>query len=223
MRRTTGAAQIGQNSIVEIVVAPAGPAKGGARTAPDLRFILRPLRPGWRNWQTQWTQNPPDRKILAGSTPAPGTRLISVSAATFSGPRASKCPMPRISEISLPDDLVAAAGAGEAAAFEAVYARNLRRDLYAPAPARAPSRDRRGAAAGDFPGRARSISSAFEGRCPLPAWIRAIAVNRALMYLRSPWHRGPRMARQGSRRRRPPAVSGPGSRGAARCRARACL
>ena len=31
---------------------------------------------------------------------------------------------------------------------------------------------------------------AYEGRCPLPAWIRAIAVNRALMYLRSPWHRG---------------------------------
>jgi RNA polymerase sigma-70 factor (ECF subfamily) len=31
---------------------------------------------------------------------------------------------------------------------------------------------------------------AFEGRCPLPAWIRTLAVNRALMYLRSPWHRG---------------------------------
>jgi len=31
---------------------------------------------------------------------------------------------------------------------------------------------------------------AYEGRCPLPAWIRVIAVNRALMYLRSPWHRG---------------------------------
>ena len=30
---------------------------------------------------------------------------------------------------------------------------------------------------------------AFEGRCPLPAWIRSLAVNRALMYLRSPWHR----------------------------------
>lgn len=30
---------------------------------------------------------------------------------------------------------------------------------------------------------------AFEGRCPLAAWIRSIAVNRALMYLRSPWHR----------------------------------
>jgi RNA polymerase sigma-70 factor (ECF subfamily) len=30
---------------------------------------------------------------------------------------------------------------------------------------------------------------AFEGRCPLTAWIRSIAVNRALMYLRTPWHR----------------------------------
>jgi RNA polymerase sigma-70 factor (ECF subfamily) len=30
---------------------------------------------------------------------------------------------------------------------------------------------------------------AFEGRCPLPAWIRALAVNRAFMYLRTPWHR----------------------------------
>ena len=32
--------------------------------------------------------------------------------------------------------------------------------------------------------------AAFVGRGPLPAWIRALAVNRALMYLRSPWHRG---------------------------------
>lgn len=29
----------------------------------------------------------------------------------------------------------------------------------------------------------------FAGRCPLSAWIRTLAVNRALMYLRSPWHR----------------------------------
>jgi len=29
----------------------------------------------------------------------------------------------------------------------------------------------------------------FEGRAPLPMWIRAIAVRRSLMYLRSPWHR----------------------------------
>ena len=31
--------------------------------------------------------------------------------------------------------------------------------------------------------------AAFEGRSPLPMWIRAIAVRRGLMYLRSPWHR----------------------------------
>ena len=29
----------------------------------------------------------------------------------------------------------------------------------------------------------------FEGRAPLPMWIRSIAVRRSLMYLRSPWHR----------------------------------
>jgi len=29
----------------------------------------------------------------------------------------------------------------------------------------------------------------FEGRSPLPMWVRAIAVRRSLMYLRSPWHR----------------------------------
>lgn len=31
--------------------------------------------------------------------------------------------------------------------------------------------------------------SSFEGRAPLPMWVRAIAVRRSLMYLRSPWHR----------------------------------
>ena len=29
----------------------------------------------------------------------------------------------------------------------------------------------------------------YEGRSPLPFWIRAIAVRRSLMHLRSPWHR----------------------------------
>ena len=29
----------------------------------------------------------------------------------------------------------------------------------------------------------------FEGRAPMQMWIRAIAVRRSLMYLRSPWHR----------------------------------
>jgi RNA polymerase sigma factor (sigma-70 family) len=31
--------------------------------------------------------------------------------------------------------------------------------------------------------------SSFEGRAPLPMWVRSIAVRRGLMYLRSPWHR----------------------------------
>lgn len=31
--------------------------------------------------------------------------------------------------------------------------------------------------------------AAFEGRAPLPMWVRSIAVRRGLMYLRSPWHR----------------------------------
>jgi len=29
----------------------------------------------------------------------------------------------------------------------------------------------------------------YEGRSPLPMWVRSIAVRRGLMYLRSPWHR----------------------------------
>ena len=97
--------------------------------------------------------------------------------------------MPRIFEIALPDDLVAAARAGEAAAFEVVYAATsgaiytlLRRLVRRPAIAEELLQE-------IFLDVLVHIG-AFEGRCPLPAWIRAIAVNRALMYLRSPWHRG---------------------------------
>jgi hypothetical protein len=35
--------------------------------------------PKWRNWQTRWTQNPVGRKVRAGSTPAFGTILFSIS------------------------------------------------------------------------------------------------------------------------------------------------
>jgi len=97
--------------------------------------------------------------------------------------------MPRISEITLPDDLVAAACAGEPAAFESVYTATsgaiytlLRRLVRRPAIAEELLQE-------TFLDVLEHIG-AFEGRCPLPAWIRAIAVNRALMYLRSPWHRG---------------------------------
>jgi RNA polymerase sigma factor (sigma-70 family) len=96
--------------------------------------------------------------------------------------------MPRISEIPLREDLVAAARAGDAAAFEAVYTATsgaiytlLRRLVRRPAIAEELLQE-------TFLDVLEHIG-AFEGRCPLTAWIRALAVNRALMYLRSPWHR----------------------------------
>jgi RNA polymerase sigma factor (sigma-70 family) len=97
--------------------------------------------------------------------------------------------MPRISEIQLPDDVVTAARAGQVAALEAVYAATagavytlLRRLVRRPAIAEELLQE-------TFVDVLEHIG-AYEGRCPLPAWIRALAVNRALMYLRSPWHRG---------------------------------
>ena len=93
--------------------------------------------------------------------------------------------MPRISEIALPDDLVAATRAGEAAALEVVYAATsgaiytlLRRLVRRPAIAEELLQE-------TFLDVLEHIG-AFEGRCPLPAWIRAIAVNRALMYSGGP-------------------------------------
>jgi RNA polymerase sigma-70 factor (ECF subfamily) len=97
--------------------------------------------------------------------------------------------MTRISEIVLPDAVVAAARAGEGAALESVYAATstavytlLRRLVRRPAIAEELLQE-------TYVDVIEHIG-AYEGRCPLPAWIRAIAVNRALMYLRSPWHRG---------------------------------
>jgi RNA polymerase sigma-70 factor (ECF subfamily) len=94
----------------------------------------------------------------------------------------------RISEIDLPEAVVAAARAGEAAAFEAVYVATaaslytlLRRLVRRPAIAEELLQE-------TFVDVLEHIG-AFEGRCPLAAWIRRLAVNRALMYLRSPWHR----------------------------------
>ncbi|HEX9707212.1 MAG TPA: sigma-70 family RNA polymerase sigma factor [Steroidobacteraceae bacterium] len=97
--------------------------------------------------------------------------------------------MSRISDIRIPDALVAAAQSGDATALEAVYVATaepiytiLRRLVRRPAIAEELLQE-------TFVDVLEHIG-AFEGRCPLPAWIRSIAVNRALMYLRSPWHRG---------------------------------
>lgn len=97
--------------------------------------------------------------------------------------------MPGFCDIALPDALVASARAGDPAALEAVYAATagavytlLRRLVRRPAIAEELLQE-------TFVDVLEHIG-AYEGRCPLPAWIRAIAVNRALMYLRSPWNRG---------------------------------
>jgi RNA polymerase sigma factor (sigma-70 family) len=97
--------------------------------------------------------------------------------------------MPRISEIELPADLVAAARGGDAVALAGVYAATagaiytlLRRLVRRPAIAEELLQE-------TFVDVIEHIAS-YEGRCPLPSWIRVLAVNRALMYLRSPWHRG---------------------------------
>lgn len=96
--------------------------------------------------------------------------------------------MTRICEIAIPPETVAAARAGDEAAIEAVYRATaaplytlLRRLVRRPAIAEELLQE-------TFVDVLEHIG-AYEGRCPLPAWIRALAVNRALMYLRSPWHR----------------------------------
>jgi len=96
--------------------------------------------------------------------------------------------MPRICDIALPDSVIAAARSGDAAALEAVYGELagplytlLRRLVRRPAIAEELLQE-------TFVDVIEHIG-AYEARCPLPAWIRSIAVNRALMYLRSPWHR----------------------------------
>jgi RNA polymerase sigma-70 factor (ECF subfamily) len=96
--------------------------------------------------------------------------------------------MTRIAGIPIPPEIVAAAQAGNEAAIEAVYHTLagplytlLRRLVRRPAIAEELLQE-------TFVDVLEHIG-AYEGRCPLPAWIRALAVNRALMYLRSPWHR----------------------------------
>lgn len=96
--------------------------------------------------------------------------------------------MPRIADIPIPESVALAARHGDGRALEAVYRTTaaplytlLRRLVRRPAIAEELLQE-------TFVDVIEHIG-AFEGRCPLAAWIRSIAVNRALMYLRSPWHR----------------------------------
>ena len=96
--------------------------------------------------------------------------------------------MPRILDVPIPHSVANAARQGDERALEAVYQATaaplytlLRRLVRRPAIAEELLQE-------TFVDVLEHIG-AFEGRCPLPAWIRSIAINRALMYLRSPWHR----------------------------------
>ncbi|MBM5811159.1 MAG: RNA polymerase sigma factor [Gammaproteobacteria bacterium] len=96
--------------------------------------------------------------------------------------------MARLSELEFPAELVASARAGDPAALAAIYDQ-----AAGPILTLLVRLVRRRAVAEEllqetFVDVLEHISD-FAGRCPLAAWIRTLAVNRALMYLRSPWHR----------------------------------
>ncbi len=96
--------------------------------------------------------------------------------------------MARFTDIELDEATVAAARAGGRAALATVYAACadavytlIRRLVRRPAVAEDLLQE-------TFADVLEHIAD-FEGRSPLPMWIRTIAVRRSLMYLRSPWHR----------------------------------
>ena len=96
--------------------------------------------------------------------------------------------MSRFLEIEIPAETVAAAVRGDNAAHEAIY-RASNRAVYTLIRRLIP----RGAIADEllqevFVEILRSVST-YRGPAPIGAWIRTIAVNKCLMYLRSPWHR----------------------------------
>ena len=108
--------------------------------------------------------------------------------ATFCPARASKQPVTRLVEITVPEAVLARARAGDGQAQGAIYA------AVAPATLtlirrmvgqRAMSEDLFQDTMMTFYERLPQ----FRGEAPLGAWLRQIAISRCLMYLRSPWRR----------------------------------
>src|SRR5881392_4305036 len=108
--------------------------------------------------------------------------------ATFCRARASKQPVTRLVEITVPEAVLARARAGDGQAQGAIYA------AVAPATLtlirrmvgqRAMSEDLFQDTMMTFYERLPQ----FRGEAPLGAWLRQIAISRCLMYLRSPWRR----------------------------------
>src|SRR5579885_694768 len=97
--------------------------------------------------------------------------------------------MPSLQAIEIPPDVLARARIGERAAQERIY-RELSRPLYSllrrlvirPAIAEELLQD-------VFVEILRSLPQ-YSGSGSFIGWVRSIALSKALMYLRSPWHRG---------------------------------
>jgi len=108
--------------------------------------------------------------------------------ATFWGPPASNTPVSRLTEITVPEELVLQARCGEESAQAALYT------TLAPATFGLIRRivGSRALAEDLFQDTMMTVFErigSFRGEAPLGAWVRKIAITRCLMYLRSPWHR----------------------------------
>lgn len=108
--------------------------------------------------------------------------------ATFFFPAASNYPMSQFHGIDLPADVIQDACAGRPQAHDAVY-RAYRKPVYTlirrliPRPAVADELFQE-----VFVEILRNIRG-YSGQGSFSGWVRAIALNKCLMYLRSPWHR----------------------------------
>jgi RNA polymerase sigma factor (sigma-70 family) len=114
--------------------------------------------------------------------------MASVCLATFCHARASKYLVSRLSEIAISEELIARARGGEEAAQAAIY-RGFGPAVFALTRRLVGNR----AVAEDlFQDTMMTLFQRlgdFRGEAPLGMWLRQIAVNKSLMYLRSPWHR----------------------------------
>ena len=109
-------------------------------------------------------------------------------AATFFAAPASNSLVSRLTDISVPDDIVQQARGGEQRAQAYIYSAlspavfGLIRRIVA----------NRALAEDLFQDTMMTVFErigSFRGEAPLGAWVRQVAVTKCLMYLRSPWHR----------------------------------
>src|SRR5215475_6629930 len=87
-----------------LVTAARNCTEAGARLQPRNFLISLTVSmsycpaPGWRNWQTQRTQNPPRFTPRGGSTPPPGTKQVSSQTQSSSRPCSKQLPPRRVAD-----------------------------------------------------------------------------------------------------------------------------